>query len=257
MTTLDVEYTDHMGNDLSVVNAAKVSFDRRSTEIGKPEIDLLRFLAAGLRTKERRELVDELVSCTTREEAGDLIRRIRAIPTHWSPYAHPQVAFRISAPLFVARQLWKHHVGAAGGDVGYPAWNEISRRYVDETPVFHHPGVWRQRAEDVKQGSSPEPVPFQPTSTYDHALRVAGETYTDLLREFDCAPEQARMVLPQAMVTTWMWTGSVAFWARVCTQRLDGHAQDESRYIASLLAEHVHGLFPHSWQALMGEDLWK
>jgi thymidylate synthase (FAD) len=173
---------------------------------------------------------------------------------HWSPFAHCFVSFRISAPVFVARQLQKHTVGLA--------WNEVSRRYVDAEPTFYTPETWRKRAENVKQGSSDETVDdicmhwgdgtqsvedigLIYHNTYDACLIV----YKAML-EAGVAPEQARMVLPQSMMTEWIWSGSLMAFARVCNLRLDSHAQYETRLVAEGIDREMAKLFPVSWKAL-------
>lgn len=223
MKTADIAVTllDHMGSDLTVVNAARVSFDKGSDF----EWDQ-----------------DEL--CAYLSDADTRLVKYLAKHDHWSPFAHTSVQFRVKAPIFVARQLVKHQVGGV--------WNEVSRRYVDSEPEFYIPAVWRSRPEgSVKQGSG-EPV-------YNQALvdaRVskttidALETYRVLIAD-GVAPEMARMVLPQNTMTEWYWTGSLMFWARVCRQRLDSHAQEESRQVALLVSQHMRELFPVSWDVLM------
>jgi thymidylate synthase (FAD) len=215
---MKVKLLEHMGDDLSVVNAARVSLGRWHDEFNGADARLIRYLAEH---------------------------------KHWEPFAHPQISFRIKAPIFIARQLQKHRVGFA--------WNEISRRYVDDTPEFYEPDYWRRRAEDVKQGSSNEKVNLDPilereTETgctllpkelYQHAL----DTYSGLI-ELGVCPEQARMVLPQAMYTEWVWTGSLLGWSRVYNLRADKHAQLETQQIAQMIGSHMLNLYPFSWRAL-------
>jgi len=228
VSKMSVEYIDHMGSDLSVVNAARVSFDKQS------EWETL-FDYGG-----ERELI-----------LGEKDRKLIAYLAkynHWSPFAHTSVQLRIKAPIFVARQLVKHQVGGV--------WNEVSRRYVDSEPEFYFPEVWRGRPTDgAKQGSSGVVDIEQrwsggevsdPAST---AVMESLDAYNALL-SLGVAPEQARMVLPQNMQTEWIWTGSVMFFARVCKQRLDPHAQQESQEIAKLISDCVQPLFPASWAAL-------
>lgn len=159
---------------------------------------------------------------------------------HWSPFAHPHLSFRIKAPIFVARQLAKTQVGMV--------WNEVSRRYVDETPEFYRPEL-RRRAKGVKQGSLDEVVDIPTDQVFfstDHALK----TYNALLLN-DVAPEVARSVLPQSMMTEWIWTGSLYGFARVCQLRLDSHAQKESREIAKGILSVLKKDYPVSTHALL------
>lgn len=218
---ITVNLLDHMGSDLTVVNAARVSFDKES------EFEW-----------DHEELCDKLSDADTR-----LVKYL-AKHDHWSPFAHTSVQFRVKAPIFVARQLVKHQVGGV--------WNEVSRRYVDSEPEFYIPAEWRSRPEgSVKQGSG-APVRGQilVDAVVKKVTKEALETYNTLLAH-GVAPEMARMVLPQNTMTEWYWTGSLMFWARVCRQRLDSHAQEESRQVALLVSQHMRKLFPVSWDVLI------
>ena len=161
---------------------------------------------------------------------------------HWSPFAHAFLQFRIKAPIFVARQLVKHQVGLS--------WNEESRRYVDSPPEFYNPTVWRGRPQNTKQGSDGE-VEDQniPKKVLEQTNLLAFKNYNILIKQ-GVAPEQARMILPQTMMTEWFWSGSLQAFARVCNQRLDAHSQLETREIARLIQEHAVTKFPVSWLAL-------
>lgn len=216
-----VELIDKMGNDLTVVNAARVSFSKQSSYDYDPHEQLW-----------------------VLKEADERLIAYLARHGHWSPFAHPQITLRIKAPLFVARQLQKHQVGLA--------WNEVSRRYVDSEPEFYVPDGWRKRAEHVKQGSSDEL-----TKDNDHFRIVYAEcsgralgTYEGLIAQGVC-PEQARMVLPQSMMTEWFWTGSLYAFSRVVKQRLESHAQRETQEIAKQIARIVEPLYPISWKELV------
>ena len=220
---LKVEPVDVMGSDLSVVNAARVSFDKESAWVHCEGSDG--------RDKGMSGADKKLISYLAKHN-------------HWTPFAHTALSFRIKAPLFVARQLGKHQVGLV--------WNEVSRRYVDSEPEFYVPDVWRKRAENVKQGSSEEAVDLGKLEDPTLGMAYQIRTYEALLSKGVC-PEQARMVLPQSMLTEWIWTGSVAAFARVCRLRLDGHTQAETRVIATDLAKHCETLFPVSWKALMND----
>ena len=202
-----------MGSDLTVVNAARVSFDKRHEEFQEKDEKLIGYLARH---------------------------------GHWTPFAHAQLQFRVTAPIFVARQLVKHQVGLV--------WNEVSRRYVDDEPVFYFPN-WRFRPEaSIKQGSGKE-VDKIVAKESDAGLRFVCKTALDeyvLALEAGIAPEQARMMLPQNTMTSWYWTGSLMAFARVCKQRLDPHAQQETREVAQQINELIKPLFPVSWAALNG-----
>ena len=223
MKTADIAVTllDNMGSDLTVANAARVSFDKESVfEWDHEEL------------------------CFKLSDADARLVKYLARHDHWSPFAHTSVQFRVKAPIFVARQLVKHCVGGV--------WNEVSRRYVDSEPEFYIPAEWRGRPEgSVKQGSG-EPVRHQllVEAVVKKTTADALATYNALLSS-GVAPEMARMVLPQNTMTEWYWTGSLMFWARVCRQRLDAHAQAESQQVAILVSQHMRELFPVSWNVLM------
>ena len=211
MAVIHVSRMDSMGSDLTVANAARVSFAKHKEELDVSDEKLIKFLA----------------------EHG-----------HWSPFSHVFIQFKIDAPIFVARQLQKHQVGLA--------WNEVSRRYVDSTPEFYSPDEWRRRATDKKQGSMSEPVPSQKVvkSIKEEFDAVALDCYNRLLKLKVC-PEQARMVLPQDMMTSWYWSGSVYAFSRVCNLRLKEDAQAETREVAQSISNHCAIEFPVSWKHLI------
>jgi|TARA_B100000586_G_scaffold112988_1_gene81420 thymidylate synthase (FAD) len=208
-----VKLVDYMGSDLTVVNAARVSFGKQKIEFEDDDEKLINYLAKH---------------------------------NHWSPFGHCSVQFHIKAPVFVARQLVKHQIGLT--------WNEISRRYVDSEPEFFEPDVWRGAADNKKQGSSDESIDINPkgdmVNDYQHALNRAKWTYEELLRKGVC-PEQARMVLPQSMITEWYWSGTLYAFARVCNLRCKPDAQQETREIANMIDKECGKLFPISWSALI------
>ena len=219
MSDMQVTLIDTMGTDLTVVNAARVSFDKTSSYIE-----------------------DNMNQTWNLEDADQRLLNYLAKHGHWSPFSHAFASFRIKAPLFVARQLAKHQVGLA--------WNEVSRRYVDSEPEFYTP-ILRKRAENVKQGSSDE---FPVNLDYcDNAVAYITERaklyYTRLIAEGVC-PEQARMVLPQSMMTEWIWSGSLYAFARVCKLRLDSHTQKETQRVAEAIDMEMKRKFHYSWKAL-------
>ena len=207
---MEVELIDHMGSDASVVNAARVSFGKRIKEMSEGDTKLIRYLAKH---------------------------------NHWSPFGHASVQFRIKAPIFVARQLVKHQVGLT--------WNEISRRYVEHEPEFYEVDSWRGRPINKKQGSSEEEIMWIDRSTRTDALQsqvenVALKNYNRML-EAGVAPEQARMILPQSMMTEWYWSGTLYAFARICNLRCAEDAQYETRIVANLINDECERLFPISW----------
>lgn len=224
---------DWMGSDLSVVNSARVSFAKESDWEDV-------FVNYNVPSESTEPMI---VSLKLKEQDQKLIGYL-AKHNHWSPFAHTSLQFRISAPIFVARQLVKHQVGGV--------WNEVSRRYVDDEPEFYFPDVWRGKPVNAKQGS--EGVVTDNKSALHAAIEIqvndALQMYNTLIND-GVAPEQARMVLPQNTMTEWIWTGSLYFFARVCKLRLDPHAQQETREVAEQIDSLVPQEFEYAWKALM------
>ena len=225
---INVELIDMMGSDLSVVNAARVSFDKESDWAYEVEqID----------NGHTTLLVSKL------SDADKRLVKYLATHNHWSPFSHAFASFRIKAPIFVARQLVKHTVGLS--------WNEVSRRYVDSEPEFYLPDCWRSRAESVKQGSSDKAVSGFEITT-ESWTDSAASLYDTMLKAGVC-PEQARMILPQNTMTEWIWSGSLYAFARVCNLRLDSHTQRETQEVAKQINDFMIELFPESWSVLVNE----
>jgi len=207
-----IELLDHMGDDVAVVNAARVSMAKESLTLCESDEKLIHYLAKH---------------------------------KHWTPFAQVQFKFRISMPIFVARQYFRHQVGLLR--------NETSRRYVDNPPEFWNPnGAWRGRAEHVKQGSGGlllEAVCDEVSEIYWYAMDACSDAYKDMLEKGVC-PEQARAVLPQSMMTEFIETGSLAAYARIYGLRTDPHAQKEIQDYALAIGEHIEKIVPVSWAAL-------
>ena len=159
---------------------------------------------------------------------------------HWTPFGHVSLQFHIIAPVFVARQLVKHQVGLV--------WNEVSRRYVDTKPEIYTPKSWRRYAEDKKQGSSAE-IAWKRWTEYESLVKTCVGAYERMMANGIC-PEQARMILPQSMMTEWYWTGSLMAFARVCKLRCKPDAQLETRVVADQINELSSVVAPISWGAL-------
>lgn len=215
---INVELIDVMGNDDSVVNAARVSFNKS---------------AENYSGNENEKLIKYLES-----------------HHHWSPFAHAFLQFRIKAPIFVARQLVKHQIGLS--------WNEVSRRYVDTSPEIYQIDEYRDRAENKKQGSEESVHKMNDTlkKLVNHHNKKSVDLYNDLI-EYGVCPEQARTVLPQSMLTEWIWSGSLYAFSRICNLRLDPHAQKECRDVAILIDKHCREKFPISWKYLVKNDYTK
>lgn len=228
MKEADMEVTllGHYGSDLEVVNAARVSFHKEVEVLEAKDEKLIQYLADH---------------------------------AHFSPFNHAFLSFRVKAPIFVARQLVKHK---------FLPWNEVSRRYVDEEPEFYLPGkgMWREKADNVKQGSGQVGAKLKPLfdghedlwgdydNEFDPDIHVNLYThnmlglYKDLIKSGIC-PEQARMVLPQNTMTEWIWSGTLGAWLDMLKLRLDPHTQQETREVAQMIAVYVHKYFPISYAA--------
>lgn len=206
-----------MGDDLTVVNAARVSFAKASYWHDRGEL---------------------------KEQDAKLIKYLAA-HKHWTPFSQPHIQFRIKMPIFVARQWYKHSVGFTR--------NEVSRRYVDDPPEFFVPSVWRARPEGgIKQGSSDDEVDLEVTITFGSMKAYcvqAARAYNELLKAGVC-PEMARMVLPQSMYTEFVEVGSLAAYARLYSLRSSKEAQKEVRLYAEAVGSVMQELFPVSWEAL-------
>ena len=227
MKTAQIQATliDCMGSDLSVVNAARVSFEKESEWVAADGCD-----------DDGWPTLIELSDKDTK-----LINYL-AKHKHTSPFNHCFASFRAKAPIFVARQLVKHK---------FLPWNEVSRRYVDSEPEFFLPKDWRAKAENVKQGSGDSLDDNEYLSGFCYTTtKDALAAYNVLLVNGVC-PEQARMVLPQNTMTEWIWSGSLGAWADMCRLRLDPHAQQETREVAEKISAIMAENYPVSWAALL------
>tara|TARA_R110000823_G_scaffold3792_7_gene14357 strand:+ start:1192 stop:1932 length:741 start_codon:yes stop_codon:yes gene_type:complete len=239
MTQITATLIDSMGSDLSVVNAARVSFGKKSKweEVSYSAMTSL-MDTDGVNITDYTWIPSGSSGYYRKIKDSDakLIKYL-AKHKHLSPFGHAFASFHVKAPIFVARQLVKHK---------FLRWNEISRRYVEDEPEFYTPDVWRGRAEDVKQGSSGEvDLVWGPEHLYEKPLAV----YKRML-EAGVAPEQARMVLPQSTMTEWYWSGSLDAFAAMCRLRCAPDTQYESRLVADPISDIMAGLFPVSWAAL-------
>ena len=211
LAEMQVDYVDHLGGDINVVNAARVSFAKEVKEFDlEKDTKLINYLAKH---------------------------------NHFTPLAHTSVTIRVKAPIFMARQFVKHQIGMT--------WNEESRRYIDDEPEFYIPKELRGRPVNAKQGSNGvlESSDLFTDMIVAESSRCL-DLYKRLL-EANVAPEQCRMVLPQNTMTNWMWTGSLVAFARVVKLRTDSHAQQEAQELAKLINDIVAPLYPVSWKALM------
>lgn len=233
MKGISVKLVDHMGDDFRVFEAAKATLGgSEESQFKRGETDPTR-----------------LINFLAREK-------------HVTPFRHPQVTFECEAPIAIARQLGKHQSGFS--------WNERSMRYKDSVIDVFVPDMFRGRPDKLHDGSTDRDVRLEVTNfsidigggdyyrpdvgeLYNHAVEMAVQTY-ECLVEAGLAPEQARFILPQGMITRWVWTGSLYGWYSVYKQRSSEHAQYEVREFARQLDEHMSKLFPIAWQALKDSD---
>lgn len=220
-TPIEVSFIDSVGSDLTVVNAARVSFDKQSCMLKTEDGDL--------------ELWDQ----------DKRLINYLAKHKHLSPFNHAFATFRVKAPIFVARQLVKHE---------YMPWNEISRRYVDSDPEFYLPDSFREAVKDKKQGSGKD-LPFQERYVTTHKFFCARslEFYRDLLYQGMC-PEQARGYLPLWAHTEWYWSGSLGAFAKMLSLRMAEDTQYESRIVANKIYEQLVSIYPISLKALINNE---
>ena len=222
----EVELISHMPQqpDLAVVNAARVSYGTRKTILDEKDIKLIYYLA-------KHE--------------------------HTSPFRHIQYTFRIKAPEFVARQLYKHCIGCnytSQQSFSDHAWNEISGRYTEYKEEFWKPNVWRQQSKSNKQvGDIPIYQQYPATELYDEAITSAWTSYKNLLNLGVCK-EQARAVLPVSFFTEWYWTASFQAVAHMITLRMHTGAQQETQQIALMIADHIKQTAPYSYSAMINKE---
>ena len=224
-----VELLEVFGSDLTIVNAARVSFNKES--LFEP-------------TQEKDNVSEKSYKLSERD-AG-LVNYL-AKHKHITPFFHPQLRFRIKMPIFVVREWYRHTIGFAR--------NEVSRRYVTDAPDFFVPLFLRKRDKDIKQGSSSQIVENNKdlVKKMQKQVQLAVELYNELLEQEVC-PEQARTILPQSMYTEFIETASLSGYARLAGLRLDSTAQKEIRDYAQLISQQIEPFFPVSWKALLDAD---
>lgn len=222
---MKAELIDYMGSDLRVVDAARVSFNKASEWENESSVELLDY------EPKLKESDEKLINYLAKHN-------------HFTPFTHCMITLRETVPIFVARQRFKHTVGFT--------YNEVSRRYVDDQPEFYTPDEWRSRPTgNVKQGSGElHPQSGLIARWYDEACTKALLDYNSLI-DNGVAPEQARMFLPQGMMTSYYVTGSLAAFARAYKLRIDPHSQKEIQDLAKQWHEIISPLFPVSWEALI------
>lgn len=252
--------TPPTGTDLSVVNAARRSFNTRSEwdwdtpAKGKPagasyrpmlkEKDkrLIEFLARGMTADDFEGFSCDVLAMGGSEDYEDLVNKLwqwRNTPTHDTPFNHTFISFEVKAPIFVRAQLVKHE---------YLIMSEFSRRYITDNIEFYEPDYWRKAAPNKKQGSLEEEIQERVTDFQKHGYQF--DTYKRLI-DVGVAPEQARMVLPQSTMTEWTWSGTLGAFAKMCQLRLHPEAQYEARLVAQEVYKHLKEQWPVSSPALV------
>ena len=211
---MKVEYVDHMGDDLAIVNAARVSFDKTSQ------------LEEGNLIEDDVRLINYL-----------------AKHNHWTPFAHTAISLRMGAPVPIRTQCFKHKVGLVE--------NEESRRYIKSTPVVYIPKEFRSIPEgSIKQGSGDvhEDSDYW-VEQYELVTDIALTAYANMIKAGIC-PQQARLLLPQGAIVNWIWTGNLLSFANFYNKRIEASAQKEVQAVAAKVREVIEPLFPVSWKGL-------
>ena len=211
-----VELLEVFGSDVTVVNAARVSFGKEVTVMDEKDVKLLNYLAKH---------------------------------NHVSPFFHPQIRFRLKMPIFIAREWYRHQIGLSRNEVSRRYVDSKVECWVPQIADI------RERDPKAKQGSKATPVDSVEAvhCQLKEATEAAVKTYEALLAT-KVAPEIARTVLPQSMYTEFIETGSLAAYARICALRLDPTAQKEIQVYASFVDQLLSKAFPHSWKALQQQQ---
>lgn len=247
MTSITVNYIDHMGHDVRVADIARQSFAKQNIrlqdEMNDRDMSLIKMLGSGYTSDERLALVEAMLNISTNAEAIALINSIRGKATHWTPFAHCMIQTQCKAPIPVRTQAFKSKIGFVE--------NEESRRYITSTPELFIPDEFRSTPDgNIKQGSGgthKESTYFK--EQYKHICGQAIKNYETMI-ESGIAPEQARFILPQGVMVNWTWTGSLAAYARFHLLRSDSHSQKEIQDFAGQHADIASELFPVSFKAL-------
>ena len=253
-------YKNHGGTDLSVVNAARVSFSNESDweyaieegrirpetrQLNPKDVNLINYLARGVPRKEWEKIITDLTTSTHEDYnmVQWIVEDLMLMAQHWVPFTHTMVTLHMVAPVPIARQCFKHKIGFTE--------SEESRRYITTTPTLFIPDEFRAAAENVKQGYAGVHQDSEYWKTeYLTICSSAIRLYDDMIAD-GVAPEQSRFVLPQGCEVQWIWTGNLASFARYVNQRRDPHAQLESQMLANQVSDIIKPLFPVSWDALV------
>jgi len=241
---MNAEYLNHYLTDHDIANFARLSFASNADKYTKMQNDnLVRYLARGLDSNSWKELMLRMIRVGSENLAADLAFELRTLPTHWVPFGHPQITIRMTAPIPIKVQCFKHKIGFVE--------SEESRRYITTTPPLFVPEHFRAAAADKKQGSGGEHGRSMGwLDEYQSIAQQAIKTYEDMIAD-GVAPEQARFILPQGCEAQWVWTGSLFSWARAYNLRRPGsHAQGEIQDLFKKIDAIIEPLFPVAWPAL-------
>ena len=239
-------YVDHMGNDDSIVNAARISMDKlASMYTPQQNNQLIKFLALGMSSKAfEKDIQSILTGQLSYEEVKDILFEYKNKATHWTPFAHTAVTLRMKAPVPIRTQCFKHKQGLVE--------NEESRRYINSTPELFIPEFRLRPEGSIKQGSAGiHPDNKYWVNRYTEECNHMIQTYEDMIAN-NIAPEQARFALPQGCEVNWIWTGNVLAYANFYNKRSDNHAQKEIQELAEQVSNIIAPLYPISWEALTG-----
>lgn len=242
---MKAEYLAHYLTDRDVANYARQSFAKLAENFTDDQNNkLIQFLARGMQSGDWEALLKKIGTPhgMTPAQLHDMAVYLRSIPEHWVPFGHPHVTLRMSAPVPIRVQCFKHKIGFVE--------SEESRRYISSRPEIYLPERFREKAADVKQGSSGEhPRNGFWMAKYWNETSKMIDLYEDAIKDGVC-PEQARFFLPQGCEVNWVWTGSLYAFANFYNQRSDSHAQKEIQELAEQVNQIISPLFPVSWSAL-------
>lgn len=239
-------YYDHMGTDTSVVDAARISMDKLADMFTPSENEsLINYLAYGLSGKARKEYFQRIIEIKDEAKAKEVFDDIRKVSTHWTPFAHTAIKLRMSAPVPIRTQCFKHKQGMTE--------NEESRRYISSRPEVFYPEYIREVADNIKQGSAGIHSDNDALMLeYRQSMESMVNLYLNWIDRGVC-PEQARFLLPQGVEVSWIWTGNLFSFANFYNKRSDSHAQIEIQQLAQQTNLIIKPLFPLSWSALTGQ----
>lgn len=239
-------YENNYLTDRDVANYARQSFADVADNFSAVQNDnLVRFLARGMASGDWEKLIKELAIESDETKVAEIANHIRKIPCHWVPFGHPHITLRMSAPVPIRTQCFKHKVGFVE--------SEESRRYISSSPELYVPDYFRSSAENVKQGSAGKhPQSAYWNQAYQAQAYESIRLFEKMIEGGVCA-EQARFALPQGCEVNWVWTGSLYAFANYYVQRSDSHAQRESNNLAEQVNSIIAPLYPVSWAALTNQ----